>query len=204
VKRTLVSESYQQAVEKNSLQVLGEPDFDNPDAITLPEDGAMTYSFQVEVQPDITLPQLSGLKVKRPKIEVTDANVDQAMNNLREQQGTLVPVENRGVEARRLPDCRCAREGGRQVVTHQHDAQIVSRAGRVGGIQVDDLEKQLKGLKPGEKRDVKAKAPDTHPTEEIRGKDVEIEVALKDIKKLELAEMNADFCKASASRRKRI
>src|SRR5688500_6901368 len=35
VKRTLVSESYEQALEKNNLNVLGEPEFDNPDAIQL-------------------------------------------------------------------------------------------------------------------------------------------------------------------------
>ncbi len=193
VKRTLVSESYQQAVEKNSLQVLGEPDFDNPDAIELPENGAMTYSFQVEVQPEIKLPQLEGLKVKRPKIDVTDANVEQAMNNLREQQGALEPVENRGVQEKDYLTADVHVKADGKVISHQHDAQIVARAGRVAGIQVDDLDKQLKGLKAGEKRDIKVKAPDTHPNEEIKGKDVEIEVALKDIKKLELAEVNEEF-----------
>src|SRR5919205_2837299 len=68
VRRSLISESYGQAVEKNSLQVIGEPEFDNPDAIKLPESGPLTYSFQVEVQPEFTLPDLSGLTVKRPKI----------------------------------------------------------------------------------------------------------------------------------------
>src|SRR5689334_20981165 len=62
VRRSLISESYEQAVEKNSLQVIGEPDFDNPDEIKLPEDGPLTYSFQVEVQPNIALPDLANLK----------------------------------------------------------------------------------------------------------------------------------------------
>src|SRR5688572_11030135 len=92
VRRALISESYGQAVEKNSLQVIGEPEFADPDAIQLPEKGALTYSFSVEVQPAIKLPDLKGLKVKKPKVEVTDQNVDQAMSNLREQQGVLVPV----------------------------------------------------------------------------------------------------------------
>src|SRR5437868_10686060 len=79
VRRTLISESYEQAVEKNKLQVIGEPEFDNPDAIKLPETGSLSYSFEVEVQPDIHIPELKGLKIKRPKIEVSEANVDQAM-----------------------------------------------------------------------------------------------------------------------------
>src|SRR3954447_2433568 len=63
VRRTLISESYQQAVEKNSLQVIGEPEFDNPQAIELKEDAGLSYSFNVEVQPEFTIPDLSQLKV---------------------------------------------------------------------------------------------------------------------------------------------
>ncbi len=42
VRRSLISESYAQAVEKNNLQVIGEPRFDNAEEITLPESGALT------------------------------------------------------------------------------------------------------------------------------------------------------------------
>src|SRR3954454_21299162 len=99
VRRALISESYEQALEKNSLQVLGEPQFDNPEGIQLPDSGSLSFSFQVEVQPEITLPTLKGLAIKKPKIDVSEENVDQAMQNLREQQGPLLPVEGRGVEA---------------------------------------------------------------------------------------------------------
>jgi trigger factor len=193
VRRQLVSESYEQAVAKNSLQVIGEPIFDNPDLIQLPEQGALSYSFEVEVQPDIALPELKGLKIKRPKIEVTDENVQQAMTNLREQQGTLVPIEDRGVEPMDylIADVHVKLDGN--VIGHQHDAQIVARPGRIGGIQVDDLDKQLKGLKSGETRGIKATAPDDHATEQLRGKEVEIEVTLKDLKKLEAVEVNQEF-----------
>src|SRR5207237_4329055 len=98
VRRTLISESYQQAVEKNSLNVIGEPEFENAEAIQLKENEGLSYSFQIEVQPEFTVPDVAGLKVKKPKIQVTEENVDTAMQNLREQQGTLVPVEDRGVE----------------------------------------------------------------------------------------------------------
>ncbi len=193
VRRTLISESYQQAVEKNSLQVIGEPQFDNPELIQLPESGPLTYSFEVEVQPEFTIPELKGLKVKRPKVEVTDKNIDQAMQNLREQQGALVPVEDRGVEDRDylMADVHLKLDGN--VVAHQHDAQIVSRPGRIGGVEVLDLDIQLRGLKPGETRTIKATAPQSHANEIVRGKDVDIEISLKDLKKLEPVEVNEEF-----------
>jgi trigger factor len=193
VRRSLISESYEQAVEKNSLQVIGEPQFDNPDAIELKDDEGLTYSFEVEVQPEIALPLLTGLKVKKPKIEIKDENINQAMDNLREQQGALVPVEDRGAQAKDFLTADVHVKNGDEVVTHQHDAQLVVRPGRVGGIMIEDLDKQLEGVKAGETKNITAKAPESHPTESIRGKDVTIEVKVKDIKKLELAEVNQQF-----------
>src|SRR5688500_2295350 len=81
VRRQLISESYEQAVEKNSLQVIGEPEFDDPEKIQLPDEGSLTYSFQVEVQPEFTIPDIAALKVRRPKVDISDENVEQAMNN---------------------------------------------------------------------------------------------------------------------------
>ncbi len=193
VRRSLISESYEQAVEKNKLQVLGEPEFADPTALNLPDSGPLTYSFEVEVQPEINLPDLAGIAVKKPKIEVKDENVEQAMNNLREQQGTLVPVEDRGVEAKDYitADVHIKLDGN--VVAHQHDAQLVARPARIGGIEVADFEKQIQGAKSGETRTINTKAPESHVTEAIRGKDVAIEVTIKDIKKLELIEITPEF-----------
>lgn len=193
VRRSLISESYEQAVEKNKLQVIGEPVFENFDDIKLPEDGPMNYSFTVEVQPEFQLPDLSNLKVKKPKIEIKDENVDQAMENLREQQGMLVPVEDRGVEPKDhlTADIHIKVDGN--VVAHQHDAQLIVRPGKIAEILVDDLDKQLAGTKAGEIRTIAAHAPENHPIEQLRGKDVEIEIALKDIKKMELVDVTPEF-----------
>jgi trigger factor len=193
VRRTLISESYQQAVEKNKLQVLGEPQFDVSANIGLPEAGPLTFNFEVEVQPEITLPSLSGIPVKKPKIEIKDENVDQAMNNLREQQGTLIPVEDRGVEAKDYITADVHLKMNGNVVAHQHDAQLVARPARIGGLDVPDFETQIIGAKPGETKTFTAKAPDNHPTETIRGQMVQLEVAVKDIKRLELAEITPEF-----------
>ncbi len=193
VRRTLISESYEQAVEKNSLQVIGEPQFDNADKIELKDNEPLTYSFEVEIQPEISLPVLNGLKVKKPKIDIKEENIDQAMTNLREQQGALVPVEDRGATAKDFLTADVHVKDGDAVITHQHDAQIVVRPGRVAGILVEDLDKQLDGIKPGETRNITAKAPEQHPTESIRGKDVTIEVKAKDLKNLELAAVTPEF-----------
>lgn len=193
VRRTLISESYEQAISKNSLTVIGEPQFDNPDAIELPENGNLSYSFEIEVQPQINLPPLNGLNVRKPRVNVKEEHVDQAMINLRQQQGALVPVEDRGVEAGDylVADVHVKLDGA--VVSHQHDAQIIAKPGRFAGVQIDDLDVRLQGQKPGEKREFNVSVPESNPDEKIRGKEVAVEIDLKDIKKLELAEINKDF-----------
>jgi trigger factor len=193
VASTLVRESYEQAISKNDLQVIGDPEFDTKEAIKLPDEGSLKYSFSIEVSPDITIPDFANLKVKKPKIAVTDQNIDQAMQNLREQQGTLIPVEDRGVESGDYLTADVHVKVDEAVIGHHHDAQIVARPAQIAGLQVDDLDKQLAGAKPGESRTVTTKGPETHSNEKFRGKDVHIEIAVKDIKRLELAELNDVF-----------
>jgi trigger factor len=193
VRRDLISESYGQAVEKNNLQVLGDPEFKEAEKITLPESGPLNYTFEVEVQPEMTLPELSGIAVKKPRIEIKDENVEQAMTNLRQQQGALVPVEDRGVETNDYLTADVHLKVDGNVVAHQHDAPLVARAGRLAGIELKDLAEQLAGAKVGETRSISVKVPDNYHEEAARGKDGQIEVAVKDIKKLELAEITPDF-----------
>ena len=193
VRDTLIRESYQQALEKNALKVIGEPDFGENEKLELPATGALKYSFSVEVAPQIDIPDLSSLIVKKPIINVTDEHVQQALQNLREQQGTLIPVDDRGVRAKDHITADVEIKHGDELIGNQIDAQIVARAGKIGDIEVKDLGEQLEGTKVDETKTVKATAPENHPAEKIRGKDVTIEVKVKDIKELELATIDEDF-----------
>lgn len=193
VRDQLLRESYQQAIQKNSLSVIGEPEFDKEAELKLPESGNLKYTFSVEVTPDITLPDLGELTVKKPVIAVNDDHVQQALANLREQQGSLVPVEDRGIEEKDYVTADVTIKLGDEVIGSQKDAQLVARAGNIGGIQVDDLAAQLAGTKAGETKTLKVTAPESHPAEKIRNQQVDLEIAVKDIKKLDLAEIDDSF-----------
>lgn len=193
VRDQLLRESYQQAITKNDLKVIGEPEFDEKEEFKLPDSGALKFSFSVEITPAITLPDLATLEVKKPVITVSDEHVQQALQNLREQQGQLVPVEDRGVQAKDYVTADVTIKLGDEVVGSQSDASVVVRPGVIGGIEVKDLDKQLEGAKVDETKTIKATAADNHPAEKIRGQEVSIEVKVKDIKALELAEIDDAF-----------
>src|SRR6185312_10600056 len=120
------------------------------------------------VQPDFALPGLEHLTVKKPKVQIKDENVDQAMQNLREQQGALVPVEDRGVQSGDYLTADVHLKLDENVIGHQHDAQLVARPGRIAGLQIDDLDQQLEGLKPGETRTLTVHAAADFPNEQMR------------------------------------
>lgn len=193
VRDTLIRESYQQALEKNSLKVIGEPEFENEANLNLPESGPLKYTFNIEVTPEITLPNLAELTVKKPVIKVNDEHVQQALQNLREQQGTLIPVDGRGVKEKDYVTCDITIKLGDELIGNQFDSQVVARSSKIGDIEVKDLAKQLEGAKVDETRTIKATAPENHPAEKIRGKEVDIEIKVKDIKELELATIDAEF-----------
>ena len=193
VTRSLLQESYQQAVEKNNLQVLGDPDFGSDVKLELPETGDFSYSFQVEVVPEFIIPELGQLTVKKPKVDITDEHVQQALLNLREQQGVQNPVEDRGIQADDAVAADIAIKLGDEEIVQQKDQQFRVKAQSILGIQIDGLVETLAGAKVDEVRTVTVKAPDTHPAEKIRGQDVVVSFKITDVREIELAEINDDF-----------
>jgi trigger factor len=193
VRRALISESFEKAMEQNSLQILGEPEFDDPDKIELRDDAPLTYSFSVEVQPTIELPDLTQIRVTRPRITVTEQHIDQALMNLREQQGTMLPVNGRGVEPDDFVNVDIHVRLGNEVISHAHNARVRVRPGTIAGIRVNDLDKQLAGAMPEELRTLSLTVPDDYPNESLRGKPIEIDITIREIKRLQPAEINAEF-----------
>lgn len=193
VRGQLISDSFEKSLEKQKLHAVSEPQFKDLDSVKLPDSGSMQYSFEVEVRPEMTLPPLTGIAVKKARFEIKDENVDLAMKNLREQQGTLIPVEDRGIEAGDYVTADVKLTAGEDEVVNQPEVSIVARAARLAGIDVPELASHLAGAKSGETRTFTAQGPQHHPQEKVRGVEVQFAIAVKDIKKLEPIEITPEF-----------
>ena len=81
---------YSEAVTASEVQPIGQPEIE----VTKKEYGQdLTFTAEVDVRPEITLPDLSALKIIVDPIEVSDEDVDTELQNLRARFGTLTGVE---------------------------------------------------------------------------------------------------------------
>jgi trigger factor len=81
---------YMQALQDNELQPLAQPEIE----ITKFEDNeTLEFTAELDVRPEVTLPDLDGLEVSVDDIEVTDQDVEEQLQSLRERFGTLTEVE---------------------------------------------------------------------------------------------------------------
>ena len=70
VKGSLLMDSMTQITEDQNFSAISEPDFD-PLAVEIPDDGPMTFEFDIEVRPEFDVPEWKGLKIERPVREFT-------------------------------------------------------------------------------------------------------------------------------------
>jgi trigger factor len=82
--------AYSEAVRESGVRALGQPEIE----VTNLDDGtSLSFTAEVDVRPEITLPSLEGVEVTVDDIEVTEAEIDEQLDSLRERFATLTGVE---------------------------------------------------------------------------------------------------------------
>lgn len=201
VKGQLLSEAYTQAIEEQKLDVLGEPDVKDIESIELPDSGPMTFVVEVEVTPELQLPDFSTLKVDKPKAKVTDADVESELDNARERMGQMQQV----TDAVRFGDF-C--EGPVKVLAGEDagdDAEVLHELphthalihgedkgfkGHIAGIVIADLGKRLEGKTIGHTQRISMIGPKSHEVEAIREQPITVVFTINAIQRVKPAEID--------------
>jgi trigger factor len=194
VKLKLLADASESAVKDSSIDVLNEPDIDYEN-IELPESGSLRFDFEVEVRPEFQLPKIEGIKVDKPRLEITDEQLDEEIEHLQGQAGIWKPREEGPVEFEdRVVADVVINTGDAAEAERLDNAEIhVADKGLVGPVPVEKLDEFLVGAKVGQVKKINVQVPKTYYNEKYRGKKIDIEVVIKDIKYLEPAELNDDF-----------
>jgi trigger factor len=192
IKGSLLVDSMSQLSDDHKLTPISEPDFD-PTSIVVPDDGPMTFEFDIEVRPEFDLPKWKGLSIDRPKREFTDADIDNELQKLLARHGKLVPHDGPAKVGDYITASVEFKEGD-EVVSKLDEQSIRIRpvlSFRDG--KVEGFDKVMKGVKAGDTRTGDAKLSEDAPNEALRGKTLKAEFKVHDVKTLELPEMTPAF-----------
>src|SRR5919204_5945260 len=95
VTKKLVSKSYREAVEQEQLRVAS---LTNIEDIHFGEDKSMHFRATVVTAPEFELPDYKNIPVQLPDTKVSDAEVEEALQRLRDQSADFVDVQGRGLQ----------------------------------------------------------------------------------------------------------
>jgi len=185
----LVRGSYPEAVDQAGVHPASAPQFE----VVAEQPGApLEYVARFEVYPEIKL-NLGELKVERPVAEVGAADVDKVIESMRRNRRELDAVT------------RAAREGDVCKIDFEGFVDGTAFAGGKGenvdleigqGRFLPDLENGLKGHAAGESFTVAVQFPADYRNEQLKGKQAEFKVALKEVREPRLPALDAEFLKA--------
>ncbi|HBG27261.1 MAG: trigger factor [Planctomycetes bacterium GWF2_41_51] len=194
VKLKLIMDASEAAIKDNEINSLGEPNIEH-EKIEMPEKGPMKFEFEIEVRPEFELPSLEGIEVEKPKLEITDETIDKEIAELQKRLGTFKPKEGKiALEDQVIADVALRPDGG-ELEKITNTEITVHQRGFVGKVFVDDLDKVLVGAKAGDVKTAVSEVPATFFDEKYRGKKVEVEIKVNDVKQLEPVALNEEFFK---------
>jgi trigger factor len=194
IKLKLLVDASEAAVKDSELDILGEPDFDH-EKVEMPDEGAMKFEFEVEVRPEFDLPELEGIAIEKAKTEATDERIAEEIENLRKRVGIWVPKEDGSCELddQVVGDVVLKIEDEPEEEKHDEMEIFVRKNGFVGPVPVETLDELLTGAKNGETKTTSITVAESFFNEQYRGKKIDIEIKIKDIKRLEPARLDEGF-----------
>jgi trigger factor len=185
----LVPDAYRRAVADAKLDPVDEPQFQD---LKLEEGAPLSFVAVVEVKPAISLGDYKSLDVQHAPVSVTDADVEAALERLREQH-----AEFRNVD-------RAADRGDLVVVDYTltpeglEPSTATGYAFLVGDESViPEIDQAAVGMRVGEERQVGFRFPETHRVEALRGKSGTALVKVTEVKEKVLPPLDDDFAKTA-------
>jgi len=191
LEQTLVQETLIEAVEQSGVTPVAEPAVESE---TPTPDRDFEYTLRLEVKPAIELPDLEGLPAMKPEVDVTDAEVDEQLENLRQRNAPAVEEPDGTVvaEGHVLQIDFVGRvdgepfEGGRG-----QDVELEVGSGRF----IPGFEDQLVGATAGDDVEVRDTFPENYGSSELAGKDAVFAVHVASVKKRQVPELDDEFAK---------
>ncbi|MCQ2444357.1 MAG: trigger factor [Mailhella sp.] len=190
----LIDVNVQKALEAENLRPVSQPKLEADEGIDFNTDFSFSVTF--EILPEVKLPEdLAALTVEMPSTEPTDEDVAALAENIRKSMATL----------EELTEARLPQNGdvvninvdgdieGKPVPGMKIEDYSIQLADPQGDKELSELDKIIRGLRPGEEGTGAMTFPEDHPEEQLRGKTVDLRVKLNKISRQVLPELDEEF-----------
>ncbi len=184
-----VQEAVQQVLDERGLRPAQQPNVDllNRDAIA-PTGLTMDLEFKVEVEilPEITMPDFGAIELTRLKAEVTDEVLTKALENLAARNRTFedIPAEELNGRGAEKGEFAVVDYTGRVDGEEFPGGKATDATAEIGGEGfIPGFAEQIEGIRPGETRSIEVTFPEEYGAKHLAGKRASFEVIGKAIKR---------------------
>ena len=179
---------YFQALEENQIQALSQPDIE---VVSFEDGGEFAFAAEVDVRPDIEVPEYEGIQAEVQDTELTDDDVEAQLQALRERFGTLKTVERAAAVGDFVTIDLSASMDGEPI----EEAQASGMSYKVGSdLMLDGLDDALTGLEAGESKTFASRLVGG----ELAGKEADVEVTVQSVKEQELPDLDDEFAQTAS------
>ena len=185
----VVQSTFAEAVTQQNLNPAGGPRFE---PISMEQGADLKYRATFEIFPQIQLQGLDTLEITKPSAEVTTADVDAMIQNLRAQRPTFTAVDREARDTDRVTIDFDGSIGGVPFDGGKgENVPVVLGAGRMIG----DFEAGLRGLRTGEKKTIDVTFPANYGAPALAGKQAQFAINVHSVEEQVLPELDDEFCK---------
>jgi len=175
-----------QVLADKKVRAVGVPSIDD---VKL-ENDFLVYQASVETMPEVQVKGLDEIEVERQMATVSDSDVDTMIENLQKQRQTFETKDGElgdGDEA--TFDFEGSIDGEKFEGGSAEDFRLVIGSGQM----IPGFEDGMKGMKAGEERAIKVTFPEDYQAENLKGKEADFKITLKEVKEAKLPELNDEF-----------
>jgi len=184
----VVPQKYVEALQSHDLQPLAQPEVE---VTRIDDNEAIEFTAEVDVRPEITVPDWHGLSAEVEDMGVSDDDVDEQVQALRERFGTLTDVERPAADGDFVTIDLVATQNGAPV----EGAEVSGMSYRVGrGGMLEGLDDALVGMSAGDEKTFTSQLVGG----DLVGQDVEVQVKVSQVQQQELPAYDDEFAQLAS------
>ena len=181
----IVSEAYKEVIEKDDLKVASQPHVHD---LKFEEGKPLTFELHFELRPTIELARISGFRVPRKAVSVTDDNVRDQIEHIRDQRASWAPVDGKP-ELGDMVNIEIST--GDETAGEARSFPIVLGSGQA----IPGIEELIMEATPGQTVERPVRWPDDFADETQRGKTKTVKVVLQDVKRKSAPDLDDAFAR---------